>query len=388
MRILVTSPTYPPFNSGLGNATQQQAIGLARAGHEVVVASGGSERASRQDDYGVRVELFDVTGSPFLLSPIKGDRSSYMDFLVGEAWDIVLLNAWQNWATDLALDEIDRLSGRKFVFSHCISTNSFFPHRPIRSLVRYAAWRLYWWRLSSVMRKLDGVIFLADGGCDSRFDDLSLAIAHGIPRYIVPNGLSPVAAKLLTVRPKEISQRDRLIAVGSYHWSKGFDFVLRAYADSQLCNFLPLHFFGQAHSDYTDYLKKLSVSLGISSDYVFFHEGISGESLMEEYARARLLLFGSHSECQPLALVDASATGTPFIARATGCINEMAGGVAVSTWRQMADQINDFENSSQRWQTESNSARSAGLNVYHPDLVIERLLKSLNVDTLGASSSE
>jgi 1,2-diacylglycerol 3-alpha-glucosyltransferase len=376
MRILLTSPTYPPFNSGLGNAVSQQAACFAQAGHEVVVATGGAERGSREAE-GIWVETFALSGADCWLRPIRGEMDAYTDFLRHNDWDVVLLNAWQNWATDLALRHLKEIPGRKFVYSHCISTNVFYSQQPIRSLARFLAWRPYWYRMNHVMRELDGVIFLANGGSDSRFDDLQLALKLGATCHVVPNALSPAAVKAITKHPLNLQERDRLIAVGSFQWQKGFDFVLHAYAKSRACNEIPLHFFGQEYSNFSKKLERQAKVLGISSDYIFFHTAVSGDALQAEYNQAKLVLSGSHTECQPLALLDASASATPFVARSTGCINGMPGGVAMNNWTEMALQIDKFVENIDHWQAYSHAARNAAQTIYHPDLVTQKLLAAI-----------
>lgn len=376
MRILLTSPTYPPFNSGLGNAVAQQAACLARAGHEVVVATRGGQRSCSETD-GIRVETFDLTGADCWLQPIRGEVAAYTEFLRQNDWDVVLLNAWQNWATDLALRHLDEIPGRKFVYSHCISTNVFYPHQPLRSFVRYMAWRPYWGRLPRLMRRLDGVLFLADGGDDSRFDDLRLARQHTVPLRIVPNSLSPGAAAILGRPSLPLSERNRLIAVGSYQWQKGFDFVLRAYAASQARHRFALHLYGQEHSAYSATLHSLIRRLGLQEDHVVFHEGVSGEALVAAYCQARLVLSGSHTECQPLALVDANAAGTPFVARTTGCIANMPGGVAIRTWEEMAQQLDALTDGGSHWESLADDGRQAARDIHHPDRTARQLLDAL-----------
>lgn len=376
MRILLTSPSYPPLNSGLGNAVAQQAAILARAGHEVVVATGGAQRGFLKAE-GIQVETFAVTGADCWLQPIRGEVSAYTDFLLYNDWDVVLLNAWQNWATDLALSILKDIRARKFVYSHCISTNVFYPQQPIRSLARFLAWRPYWYRMTHVLRELDGVIFLANGGSDSRFDDLRRAYEVGATCHVVSNALSPAAVRAATEHPRHLHERDRLIAVGSYQWQKGFDFVLRAYAASRACNQIPLHYFGQECSDFSKKLYGQAKAMGICSDYIFFHTGSLGDALQAEYNRARLVLSGSHTECQPLALLDASASATPFVARNTGCIDRMPGGVVIKNWREMAQQIDEFVENMDYWQAFSRAARNAAETVYHPDVVAKKLLAVL-----------
>ena len=376
MRILLTSPTYPPFNSGLGNAVAQQAAGLSRAGHEVVVATGGGQRSSLYGD-GIRVETFDLAGADCWLQPIRGEVAAYIEFLRQNDWDVVLLNAWQNWATDLALRHLDEIPGRKFVYSHCISTNVFYPHQPLRSFLRYMAWRPYWWRLPRLVRRLDGVLFLADGGGDSRFDDLRLARRYAAQLRVVPNSLSPDATAILARPSPPLQTRDRLMAVGSYQWQKGFDFVIRAYAASQAHHRFALHLYGLEHSAYSATLRSLAHQLGLRTESVIFHEGVSGEALVAAYCQARLVLSGSHTECQPLVLLDANAAGTPFVARTTGCIATMPGGVAVRTWEEMAHQLDLLTDGGQSWQSLSDAGRKAAWDIYHPNHTARQLLDAL-----------
>lgn len=379
MRILMTSPTYPPYNSGLGNAVHRQATLLSQAGMIVYIATGGAYRNSYVDDHGIHIEVFPIPEEKSLRSFAGLESEDYAKFLTDSNWDYVIFNAWQNWATDIGLLLIDKISGRKFIYSHCISTNIFFFFQPFRSLLRYIRWRPYWWGLRSYMQKLDGIFFLSDRGSDSRFDDLKLAIKNKFTYQVIPNCLSPEGVAALNEPVVSIEERDRLIAVGSYEWQKGFDFVLKAYAKSFACNKIPLHIFGTSYSPYLNKIKKLALSLGIDSEYIFYQESISGEELMKEYKRAILVLSGSHTECQPLALIDANSSGTPFIARNTGCIESMPGGVTVCTWKEMARQIDLIGNTFEVWSTFSDSGRKVANQVYHPRNIAPKLLNALDL---------
>lgn len=376
MKILVASPTYPPTNTGLGNAVSQQVAYLASQGHYITVATGGIERTTRVSDL-ITIETFSISGADCLLQPIRGDVASYKKLLLEESWDVVLLNAWQNWATDIPLRYLGKITGRKFLYSHCISTNALFIKQPLRSLTRYLAWRPYWWRLKGRMKSLDGVLFLADGGSDSRFDDLRLAKRWKIPFWIIPNALSPSGLTALQSPSNSLGERNFLITVGSYQWQKGFDFVIKAYAASKARESYRLHIFGQKYTAYTDYLRELVKRVGLKQEDVFFHEGLSGDRLVSEYAKAALMLSGSYTECQPLVLIDANATGTPFIARSTGCIQCMKGGVGVETWQEMSKQIDKILHDEQAWSELANEGLEAAINIYNPSQVGSRLISAL-----------
>ncbi len=381
MRVLITVPTFPPFNSGLGNAVLRQAQLLTARGWQVVVTTEGACRSTCEHDDGIRVERFQVKGANFLANPIRGDVNGYLKFLRSEPFDVLMMNAWQTWSTDICLDHLDALPGKKVLLTHGLATNVYLTPTPIRSAARYLLWRPYALRLRSVLRRLDALIALARDGCDSRFDDVRLARSLGIPLHIVPNALPDYAvAKLGHTLP--IAERSGLISVGSYDWFKGHDFVLCAYAKSAAMNRLPIRFFGQKINETTDHLRSLASRLGVRDQYVEFNAGVSGGELFEHYRKSLVFVGGSHTECQPLTILDAMAAGTPFVARATGCINILPGGLAVVDANEAAQAI-DRLLATELWQTFSVAGAKAASEDYHPshvgaglDLALRHVLQS------------
>lgn len=357
MKVLLTTPTYPPFNSGLGNAVHRHALGLRKHGFDVVVATGGQQRATAVVD-DIRVERFAVTGADYLRSPIRGDVDSYRKFLLSETCDAIVLEAWQTWSTDIALQLADQLKARKYLYSHCVSTNSWLPYMPVRSLAFYLLWRPYWWTIKQKIAKLDGMIFLADGGSDDRFDDLAAARKVGVPIHVIPNSCQDSALDMPAL------ERDHIISVGSYTPAKGFDYVLEAYARSSAKNVVPLALFGQEHTGFSDTLRQQAQNLGLDPSVVTFNSGVAGVALLQHYSRARLFISGSHTECQPLVLLDAMAMGTPFVARATGCIATMPGGEAVISIAEAADAIDLLLSNAEVWSGHSAAGLQAAQSTY------------------------
>jgi glycosyltransferase involved in cell wall biosynthesis len=379
VKILLTTPTYPPFNSGLGNVVFQQAQELVKSNFEVIIATYGKERNSHVDTHlGVNIEEFSITGADHFLRPIKGDIESYIEFLTTSTFDAIIMHAWQNWATDLIFHNIKSISGRKLLYSHCISTNTFFWQQPIRSTIRYLSWRPYYWDLAAKLSQLDAIIFLSDC-CDiDRFADVTIAKKTGINYSVIPNSLSRNLLDFLKGGCGHSTPRDRLISVGSYDWQKGHDFVLRAYAKSDYKNKMPLHFFGQQNTAYLGLLKKIATKYGLNSDFVHFHTGVSGNDLLHEYCKSALFISGSHTECQPLVILDAMGTGTPFIARSTGCISSMSGGVPVNSSDNAALAINNLLANRRKWKTLSRSGQKDALEMHHPNTTIKSLIKLLS----------
>lgn len=61
----------------------------------------------------------------------------------------------------------------------------------------------------------------------------------------------------------------------------------------------------------------------------------------------------------------------------TGDIDSMPGGVVVSSWREMARQIDELCDDSPRWPDLSKAARTASSTVYHLEETTRELVKVL-----------
>lgn len=375
MKILITTPTYPPYNSGLGNVVQTQAKLISSLGHDVIVATSGKTNDIRVDkSANAQVVEFEISGAEYIARPIKGEKDKYIKFLLFGNFDVVILNGWQNWATDLALNLLDNLTSKVYVYSHCISTNTIYKADLLRSFVRYILLRPYWLSLPQRINKLNGVIFLSDNGCDSRFDDFRLSNKLKTKKWIIPNAIPTYAENILRSSNNPLEKRSQIISVGSYDWFKGHDFVMRSYANSIVKNKIVIKIFGQKYSTHTDNLRSLADRLGISDEFIQFNQGLSSTALMKEYCNSILLLNGSHSECQPLVILDAMAAGVPFISRKSGSIPNLKGGVCVDNHREAACSINNLTNNPSKWSQLSNLGRSH-IYKYHSQSVIKEKIE-------------
>ena len=378
-KILLTSPTFPPDNSGLGNAVFQLAKTLVDEGWLVVVATGGSERSQIKDKHcGALIERFNISGASSIAQPMVGNIQSYVNYLKENAFDVILMNAWQTWSTDLVFSCGQSIASKKFLYSHRISTNSIVGKMSFHSLLRYLAWRPYWWSLPRKMSQLDGIFFLSGEGCDSRFDDLNLANKLKLKKVIIPNAISPEVYARIHDSKKDSSKREGILSVGAYEWQKGHEFVLNAYSQSFLKNKVHLNFYGQKFTPYTSFLNEHSLKLGIQSEYVHFHAGLNQDELFDRYLQSYLFLYGSHTECQPLVILDSMAAATPFVSKSSGSIPSMGGGISVSSEYEAAKAIECLYVNRGEWARLSKFGRDEAINKHSPDRVRELLISALD----------
>ena len=362
IKILITTPQFIPSKTGLPNAVYNQVLCLKSLGYNVLVATHGIKRKSLYNKkLDVIIEEFPISGSRYFFNPIKGPINSYIQYVINNSFDVIILNAWQNWATDLILEQLKLIKSKVFLYSHCISTQLFFKNQIIKSLIRLLFWMKYHFKVRMYIKQLEGLIFLADKGFDCRFNDLKLAKKLKAKIFIIPNAVN-ITDDLLIYQFKD---RIQIIAVGDYKWQKGFEFVIKSYALSNAMNKIPLKLFGFTKTKFLKDLIILSKKLGIKNKFIDFKLNVTGNDLYREYQKSILLLSGSYTECQPMSHIEANKLGTPFISKKTGCITFMRGGQSVITQDQASNTINnliinqtDWNNLSEQGIISSNSDHS------------------------------
>lgn len=335
MKILLTVPTFPPFNSGLGNATYDLANHLSEQ-HHVQIATQRIDARDHNYDYHVRE--FDLSGSLTLRSPITGDIDSFLDFVRNNSFDLIICVAWHTWSTEIILQNAKDISAKIVLYSHGESSLLFFHEKPFRSFIRLINYLPYWLKRRNLFNAIDHFVFLNHGNDPMRFSDLKYVKRRGLPYSIAPN-LYPQSIE----DEAKVANPDLLISVGSFAWEKGFDRVIKAYARSTLCNKMALHLFGQQDTVFLRKLQKLANDLKILPEYIHFHVGLNREELTPFYKQAKVLLNGSRTEVQPLVILDAHKSGTPFISFDVGDVSLRKSGCSVKSIKHMTTLINNLE---------------------------------------------
>ena len=172
MRLLFCCESYPPVGGGVSEVMRQIAERMARAGHEVVVATTHVAERERDVLNGVRVRGFRVDGN--IARGLVGEVESYRDFVVNARADAILIKAAQQWTFDALWPVLDRITARK-VFIPCGFSGLY-----------ESSFAEYYEQLPAVLRKFDHLIFYAES-----YRDIDFARAHGITKFsVVPNGAS------------------------------------------------------------------------------------------------------------------------------------------------------------------------------------------------------
>ena len=349
MKILVISFTFPPHTGGVAEAARTQSAGLAARGHEVTVATGfDSARSPEHSPPGVSVRQFKVSGDANLRGGCEGDSAAYGQFIASYDGDIILCNCWQNWATDVAIQFFPKSKARKVLVSHGFSAHIWHPYR-------HFAWGLGQWlraqpyvlRLPQMMKAFDRLIFLSSR-CDAgRFFDHSVARRFFSDRIsIIPNGvhLSALQNAGTDFRQRwNINTKYLLLNVANYCERKNQLATLRDFMRANRPD-ATLVFVGGEFNDYSAAMKNFyeSSRAKFPDAQVVLLEKIPRETINSAYRAADVFILSATEETQPLAVLDAMASGVPFISTKVGCVSDFPGGWVVSSGRATTQTINQF----------------------------------------------
>lgn len=339
MRILITTFTFLPNTDGVANVCLHHADGFISNGHKVSIAT----RKNIQRDLdefkrkGFDVYEFDVYGGPNY--NYKGEVDKYQKFLIESDFDIILFHCLHSWNTDCAVPVLNQIKAKKVLVSHGYAGNIVYS---VRGLLNYISWQRikYHVQLKDILEKYDHIVFLSDVKNKDRFYDHYLIDKYKLNSFcVIPNG-----TELITCQKKKQIFRDKyniktkylILSVSKYYKLKNQLMTLKAFHLSKVRN-ATLVFIGQNQNTYS---KKLEMYCQKNKlEKVLILDKIPKEDIIDAYFSADIFLSSSHTETQPLIILDAMGSGLPFISTDIGCIATLKGGVVVKNVREMAYQL-------------------------------------------------
>lgn len=339
LKYAVITPTFPPENSGLGNVAYRYAQELKKQGKIVEVITNETKLKKQTNEIskidGIKIHRFKITGSFSLLNPVRGEVLKYIKFLKNARYDVIIVHATQNWASDFAYMYINH--GTIIYFSHCVSTTDKIYGNFTKSFYRTISWLPFRIIKYHLLNKAHGAIFLGEKFTGPRCRDKNI-LRHK-PFIILPNPPSSISTRTASLETKKFDFE--FLCVGAFDYMKGQDRVLKALNNIQSRKNIRVTFCGQVENNFANFLSKKIADLP-SNVVVEFQYGKNDQTLWDYYSRSDLFLYGSRTECYPLVIADCTVFDLPYIAFDSGYINEIPRGIAISTTAEMTRLIDEF----------------------------------------------
>jgi glycosyltransferase involved in cell wall biosynthesis len=346
MKILHTVESYYPDVGGMAEVVRQLSERLARMGHEVTVATSRCDGRDSNPVAAVRIVEFEIHGNA--VRGFKGEVSAYESFLIQSEFDVITNFAAQQWATDLMLPLLDRISGKKILVPTGFSG------------LDVPAYSAYFESMKGWMKRYDSNVFPSEN-----FRDIEFARQAGVVNItVIPNGAA--AEEFLALYPTDIRKKLRIPAddflvlhVGSHTGLKGHAEAIRIFRRARckaatfllvgsafrsgrplrqlvrhclkvlaapFCGLLGRAVFPECRTS----CRLRALWFNLSPRRLLDHRRIMVTSLSRQetvgaYQAADLLLFPSNIECSPIVLFESMASKTPFLTTDVGNAREIVG---------------------------------------------------------------
>lgn len=392
LKILITTFTFPPNMDGVAQAAAAMAHGLAKRGHDVVVATGYlPARQDFQPHPGLRVKQFDINPNENALL----DAASMRQFILDEHPDVIICHCWETCDTVLAESVFDKLPAKKILVSHGYMTHLWQPNpRPpfglgvfVRSLPKVFGlpWKL---------RRYDRVVFLSEKHDWNRFFDHRIAMLSGYRgSRVIPNGTEtdPACGSAEQFRKARIHNTGLVVCcVANYVRLKNQSLAVRAFRKARLKG-ATLILIGSEFNAYSREVQLLDEQLQSSypDGTVLFLEKLDRPTTLAAYAACDVFLLTSKTEAQPIVLLEAMAAGKPFISTNVGCASELPGGIVAHGERALIAALVTLQNDEVTRLTLGATGRQAVLKTFSKEKVLyaqERMILELCTESPAQSN--
>lgn len=340
MRVTVVSRSWPSNErSGVTLSASEHVQMLVEDGHETSII--GSHIAVLQE----RLPVFSrhhvpSHGSGALYAPARVDQSLLADVFRRTAPALVIVESWQTALTDATVDVASNLGLPVLMISHGVSVHPFTNR--LVDILRALAWAHYRKKLlPKHVSRLSALTTLDETSTSSRFFDRDLAYRIGVP--VLPLGNSPV--NWLEACPDRVQRTPQILVVGYFSEVKNQLGALQVMAG--LPSGLRFLFVGRRSGRYYERCVARATELGLGSRVSFLEDHEC--NLAQEIGNCLVVLSTSITEALPICLLEAMASGTPFVATPVGAVPSIGAGIVAADIQSQREAIISLFNDATLW---------------------------------------
>lgn len=378
MRITLVSRSWPSAErSGVSLIAAQHLNILVDAGHYVSIIGSIIDLRNEKLPAGTMYQV-QSSGTGALYSLPNVDIHSLKNALVDSRPDLVLIEAWQTALTDAAVDVTYGMGIPILMVSHGVSLHPY--SRRLVDIGRALGWSYY--RINLIPRrisKLTVMTTLDENASSKRFFDRDIALRLGIPVRPLIN--CPVHWREST--PDFHERNMQILVVGYFSEVKNQLGALQVFAG--LPATLKLRFIGQRNGAYYSKCVRRVAELGLESRVIFSQDDECDISY--EIANSLVVLCTSITEALPVTLIEAMASGTPFIGTSVGAIPAMGAGIVANDINMQRSAVFALVSDAVHWTTLSEKGRQAYRSRFTQEHVRNNLLDAVALATGSAKVS-
>lgn len=353
LKIVFITEFYYPFMSGVPVVTKYLAEGLAEKGHEIHIVTKLLSNCKREEKVGsVKIHRFDVVYNK--LKKPTGEGKLIKEFVLSKTWDVVIFECSQCVTTDIFLSELSNIDAVRVLHSHGFAGLLYKPLDMSNGFVRMLknTYKSYIWRqyYSGVFK--DSVKHFDITICLSEADSSKLYLKNNAihePKILL-NCAQDIffqdnTAKHAIRKYWDLENESYFVSVANYQEYKNQMGILEQFYLTETKE-SSIVFIGSEKTNYYHCLneKKKELDRKYGKRDVCFLVGVDRNDIPSIITDAKIYLVGSTFEEFSISIIEAMASGTPFISTNVGNARLLPGGITIDSIDAMHGKIDLLTN--------------------------------------------
>ena len=346
MSILFLVENYWPSTSGVPVVVKYLAEGLTNRNYDVSVCTTLVKNSQKEEILnGVHIYRFDLRKT--LLKRYVGEIDEYRSFVLSKNADVLIFECSECVTTDVLLDSLSDIKGKKIFHSHGFSGLTLKPFKWNVNL-KYSIGNTYNWlrfkwyynvTFKKAISKFDETLCLSNVDSSKKWLDQNARNVTVLQNAVDDMFLDPT--KPIDIAPFVSLHKPYIVSVATYSKQKNQINILKEFC--KVKSDCALIFVGPIETEYYLRLKhevdNMRNKFGKLEVYLLLD--IPRRYIPNIIGNAALYLVGSTFEEYSISLIEAMSKGVPFVSVNVGNARILPGGITIPNISKMHDAIDN-----------------------------------------------
>ena len=376
MKILFVADAYYPSKGGVQNVTKYLAEGLAKE-NEVLVITLGKEKKDKVIN-NVKIKNFNIQKNK--LKKYFGEIEEYKKYIKNTDADYIIFECCETITFNLILPIMKNIKSKKILHAHGCYGRTLKPFvfkenfiKTLGNTYNYIYYKFYYYPifLKKYINEIDGIISLHKEDSGTTYFNKNF---QG-KKFVLGNAADKDFFNMDNSKEcffNENINKKYFVSDAYYRNIKNQIGILKQFNKSKAKDKYKLIFIGEKETEYYQELIKVIKKLKLEKNVIAL-TNVERKFIPSIISNSYLYLIGSTYEEFSISLIEAMATGVPFISTNVGNAKQLPGGITLSNINQMHYNIDKLVNEKSQYYKLSEQGKKFAIENCTVDKCVKKL---------------